>query len=198
MMSPHVVKKRHPDGSFTEYTYAFRGGPRVPLLLTDPGFEEARQAAIARHKENEGRRIAADRLAAAADAVTAGSAPPEVTALASRLVRNARVRSARRRLPCEMTIPAVVETLQRQGMRCAVSGLPFDLAFNLAGVHARNMYAPSLDRLDNRKGYVPSNVRIVLTAVNYAINEWGMDDYLKICRAVVAAFPLPPAADPSP
>lgn len=190
---PHIIRKKLANGSTAEYAYAFRGGPRVPFPRDHPDFEAERAKLIETARADEGVRVAKRRIRANLKA--AGVKAQEVQELASKLVRNARYRAARRRLPCELTVPAIEELLLNQKMVCAVSGLPFDLTFNLAKAHARNMYAPSLDRLDNRKGYVVGNVRVVLAAINYAINEWGLDEYLKICKAVAAVPRLAPTGD---
>jgi hypothetical protein len=56
---------------------------------------------------------------------------------------------------------------------------------------------PSLDRIDNNGGYTHDNVRIVLHCVNIGINEWGVENYLYVCRAVanhcaIMALTIPP------
>jgi len=54
--------------------------------------------------------------------------------------------------------------------RCAVTGLPFDMDVTLMEGAGRlqNMNAPSLDRKDSSKGYVPGNIQVVLEWVNQA------------------------------
>lgn len=54
------------------------------------------------------------------------------------------------------------ELWKQQDGRCAYTGVPFDLRRSTV----RPMAAPSLDRIDNEKGYVPGNVQFVCTAVN--------------------------------
>lgn len=58
------------------------------------------------------------------------------------------------------------------GGRCAVSGLPFSLDKVGTG-KAQRPFAPSPDRIDRSKGYVPSNVRLVCVMANFAMNAWG-------------------------
>ena len=48
---------------------------------------------------------------------------------------------------------------------CAITRLPFDLADN--GL-SRNAYAPSLDRIDHKKGYTKNNTQVVLFGYNVA------------------------------
>jgi hypothetical protein len=53
--------------------------------------------------------------------------------------------------------------------RCAVSGLDFSEA-HVGGGRARRLYAPSLDRIDPRRGYEPDNVRLVCEVADFAMN----------------------------
>jgi len=66
--------------------------------------------------------------------------------------------------------------------RCAVSGLSFSMApFDFALV--KRPYGPSLDRIDAQKGYVRGNVRLVCTAVNFGLGQWGDEVFLPIAEA---------------
>ena len=57
--------------------------------------------------------------------------------------------------------------------KCELTGLPFDF---YSTDFSRNPYAPSLDRKDSsNKAYSESNTRVVLFAVNAALNEWGLE-----------------------
>lgn len=57
---------------------------------------------------------------------------------------------------------------------CELTGYPFDLTpCDVKGV--RKFNGPSVDRIDNDKGYTYDNIRIVLSIVNYAMNIWGED-----------------------
>lgn len=56
---------------------------------------------------------------------------------------------------------------------CEMTGVPFDLT-PPQGSH-RRFNAPSLDRIDPKKGYTYDNVRVVLCLVNIALNDWGED-----------------------
>jgi len=58
--------------------------------------------------------------------------------------------------------------------KCELTGLPFNLQPTLKN-HV-NPYAPSLDRIDsNNRDYSVKNTRVVLAAVNAALNEWGLE-----------------------
>lgn len=73
-----------------------------------------------------------------------------------------------------------------QDFKCALSGMPFDVAANLEKEFSRNPYMPSLDRIESRGGYTNENTRVVLSALNYAINEWGLDIYKTIAANVLS------------
>lgn len=68
---------------------------------------------------------------------------------------------------------------------CALTGLPFSFNGARRG-HKYDPYSPSVDRIDNSRGYHPDNCRVVLTAVNVALNHWGYDVFLPIARALAA------------
>lgn len=61
---------------------------------------------------------------------------------------------------------------------CEVSGFLLDNTPS-AG---RKFNAPSLDRIDPKRGYVYENVRIVAFAVNAAMGDWGEDAFKQIMK----------------
>jgi hypothetical protein len=67
--------------------------------------------------------------------------------------------------------------------KCQLTGLPFD--FSPSKISFRNLYAPSLDRIDSNKGYSKDNVRIVLSSVNTALGEHTDEEMLPILEAMV-------------
>jgi hypothetical protein len=65
---------------------------------------------------------------------------------------------------------------------CEMTGLPFDL--ESGGKKGKyNPYAPSIDRKIPGSHYTPENCRMVLIAINIAVNAWGEEIYRKIARA---------------
>jgi hypothetical protein len=63
---------------------------------------------------------------------------------------------------------------------CELTGLPF----NLNGDRAWD--TPSLDRIDPKKGYIYSNVRVVCRAINCALGSWGEEALEKVVHAWLA------------
>ena len=68
------------------------------------------------------------------------------------------------------------------GGRCMLSGIEFRTTQVGSGA-ARRPYAPSLDRIDATLPYSRANCRIVLQAVNFALNSFGDDVFLEVARA---------------
>jgi len=105
---------------------------------------------------------------------------------ARRLGKTVRTRAAQQyRVPCEIDARWILQRIIKQGDRCAVSGVAFSYDRGLPTKDGRNPRAPSVDRVDCSKGYVPSNCRIVLLAVNVALNLWGDAQFIEICRRTI-------------
>lgn len=102
------------------------------------------------------------------------------------ILNNSRGRAKARGLNFNLTLLDVYEMLDRQRWRCAVSGLPFKTAQQKNKSDPRSAFTPSIDRINNLKGYSVNNCRLVLSAINYGMNEWGEDQYYSIALAVVA------------
>lgn len=76
----------------------------------------------------------------------------------------------------------ILEMISRQGARCALTELEFDVSPSRSG-RGHAPFRPSIDRIDSTKGYTPENCRIVCFAVNAGLNAWGDEAFLKIARA---------------
>lgn len=104
-------------------------------------------------------------------------------AAAKKMLVNATGRTKKKGMESSIDVDTIIDMLRRQSFRCAVTLLPFDLEWRKKSGAARNAFAPSLDRIDNSLGYSRENCRIVLSAVNYAMNEWGLETYIAIADA---------------
>ncbi len=67
--------------------------------------------------------------------------------------------------------------------RCQVTGIKFDLKPSIDGKHS-NPFAPSIDKINPKRGYVKKNCQVVLHAVNQAKGEMSMREYKKITERI--------------
>jgi Mrr N-terminal domain len=81
----------------------------------------------------------------------------------------------------------LLELWQRCGGRCAVTKLPFSEEKVGLG-KAKRAFAPSIDKIDPAGFYTLDNCRLVMVAINFAINSWGLAVYRKLARAAIAAM----------
>jgi hypothetical protein len=70
------------------------------------------------------------------------------------------------------------------GGSCRLTGRPFRETQVGAGT-AKKPFAPSLDRIDPTKPYPRENCRLVLQAVDFALNSWGDEVFEEITLAAV-------------
>ena len=101
------------------------------------------------------------------------------TGRARHLVDQARLRARRRDVPCSVRWRSVKVILERG--HCQATGLPFVLT---GGFGTRvHPFSPSLDRIDQRYGYTPTNTRVVVTAFNVGRNGWDDGVYATVALA---------------
>lgn len=87
---------------------------------------------------------------------------------------NAEVRSK----SWNITAEQASEALERQGFRCALSGLPISASGDLDKMTA------SLDRIDNSIGYEPGNIQWVHKDVNMLRGALTIEKFLELCDLV--------------
>ena len=93
--------------------------------------------------------------------------------------------NAKRRANCTIT-REWIENKLNLGV-CEITGISFDLEPTLE--FDSNPYAPSLDKINpKQKEYTPENTRVVLTAVNKALNEYGEKAMLPILKAMIKSI----------
>lgn len=102
---------------------------------------------------------------------------------ASTLMISVGMRCRKGNLPMEIDA-AWAQAILENGV-CQVSGIPFD--FGKHPSTRRNPFGPSVDQIVAGKGYTLENSRIVLTALNLALCEWGVDTYVQIAQEVLRA-----------
>lgn len=82
----------------------------------------------------------------------------------------------------DITTEYMVELWERQRGRCHYSGIELQTPTYGSG---RNLYGPSIDRIRPEKGYTKGNVVWASFICNIGKSDLPVDDYIKICRAVV-------------
>jgi hypothetical protein len=98
-----------------------------------------------------------------------------------RMVRGARQRAARKGLEFAINVDWV---RKRWTGKCELSGIEFKA--EPPGTPGQRMFAPSIDRIDSSKGYVPDNCRIILWALNAAKSDGTDDKLMSILRALIS------------
>ena len=123
-------------------------------------------------------------MSLATDFVATYGRRTRIERIATKLAYNMRTRCIGSGIEITITAVDIIEMLREQRMRCALSGIRFDPDAKRDEGVSRNPLGASIDRIDSRRGYVKGNVRLVLTSVNYGLNEWGTDHYKTVCHAV--------------
>lgn len=104
---------------------------------------------------------------------------PAVRVALLRLWRNARSRARASQLTWALGVDDFWRLVAASNGLCAVTAMPFCITSE-----SRYPFKASIDRLDNSTGYSIGNCRLVLMAVNYAMNVWGED----LFRAVALSY----------
>ena len=101
-------------------------------------------------------------------------------------ILNYRLQSCRKRakdkgLDFELKIESLMHLYSKQNGKCALTGLLFEFDFN--DNFSKRPFSPSVDRINSKLGYTKDNVRLVCSAVNSALSEYGDDVFDIICQA---------------
>lgn len=99
------------------------------------------------------------------------------------MLSSAKSRAKKKFLDFNLTKLWVIQKLEAGC--CELSGIPFD--FTRSEKSNFNPLSPSIDRIDNSKGYTFDNCRVILTALNVALSEYGLDLYIKIAKKVISS-----------
>ena len=96
----------------------------------------------------------------------------------------AKSRARRTGLECEEDLAGwALATMEAQGHCCLLSGVPFSLEVLGHGAAPRP-YAPSIDRIDARRGYIADNIRIICWAANLLLGTWGDEPAMKVAIGI--------------
>jgi len=99
------------------------------------------------------------------------------------LLLSAKHRSIKKGVPCtiieeDIHIPAV----------CPVLGIPIEKRFNADGKKGAYPNSPSLDRIDNLKGYEKGNVQVISSKANSMKNSASPEELLKFAYWVILTY----------
>lgn len=100
-------------------------------------------------------------------------------ALLRSIKKNARARG----LAVEINARDILELFDNSDLRCTISNIDFD--FSKLDTESRcRPFAPSIDRINSKRGYTKDNIRLVCFAVNYAMSDWGLPVLERIAQGI--------------
>jgi hypothetical protein len=117
-------------------------------------------------------RIVTEMQTAVSGYTTSETVTPAVKALLLRRLSSAKSRKSRDGIECHLTIDDLLEMYAEAQGRCAVSGVPFDIA-NDDDKKWRRPFRPSIDRINADGHYTRENTRLVCSLMNFAMGAWG-------------------------
>jgi hypothetical protein len=97
------------------------------------------------------------------------------------LVKNIEKKCRKERLAFDLDADWLASRLTKG--RCELTGLPFTMTTVSA-----EAYSPSVDRIRAGQGYTKDNCRVVLYALNMAMNSYGLEIFVPIAEALVARY----------
>lgn len=77
---------------------------------------------------------------------------------------------------CNITYDNVWDIAQKQGMKCAYTGLNLDFR------EVRKLYKPSIDRIDSSKGYTNDNIQLTIFWANQAKSDLDNELFLDLIK----------------
>ncbi|MGH7039895.1 MAG: hypothetical protein ACREE4_13740 [Stellaceae bacterium] len=96
-------------------------------------------------------------------------------------LKTTRASCRRRGVVMEITTDDVVALFEAQSGRCVLTGRT--LLWGTKGVQRDTL---SIDRIDQSRGYVLGNVRLVTYQANFARNRFSDEELFEFCKAVLA------------
>ena len=163
MKFKYVRKETTRHGKTVYYLRRENDGERIRIQgdYGSPAFIKAYGLALAGIPTSKYRKFATPRREAA------------IRAAMSRAVDRAKDRAKKRQFGFDITHDWIMAEVLSQDMKCALTRIPFYFGDDIET--RRNPYAPSIDRVDCKRGYTRDNVRIVIFAVNIMLSDWGED-----------------------
>lgn len=104
-----------------------------------------------------------------------------------KLVARAKQLSNKKGLDFDLDNEFVFDLWKEQEGTCKRTGLPLDVKSGT--IQVRNRMGPSLDRVDNTKGYTRENVELVCAQYNAGKAAYTPEEFAEICRAFLSNNP---------
>lgn len=92
----------------------------------------------------------------------------------------AQSRARKKNIQYELNPEMIEICIMFQQNKCAITGIEFN--HNIDENYNCRPFAPSIDRIENSKGYVLDNIQIVCNMVNKAKNIYKMEIFDEMCR----------------
>lgn len=103
--------------------------------------------------------------------------------LATTMHLSARQRARKKGIEYQLSPTTIEALIKMQGERCKLTGIRFE--YQHSEKYNKRPWVPSIDRIDNSRGYTFDNVHIVCHVVNLAKNILDLEDFDHMCRARV-------------
>jgi hypothetical protein len=98
------------------------------------------------------------------------------------IFHSVRQSAAKRGIAFNITREQIAALLNAAEWKCAQTGIAFDLTTG----QGRRPFGPTVDRIDNSRGYELSNIQVVCNVYNYAKSTFSHDDVLRFATALTA------------
>lgn len=102
--------------------------------------------------------------------------------LSARMMISAKGRAKLKGLDFDLTADWIEERIAAGS--CEVTGIKFDVSQDTRRNKSRNPWMPSLDRIDNTKGYTKDNVQVVVWLYNAAKGEFSREEFMTLVAAL--------------
>lgn len=102
------------------------------------------------------------------------------------LLKGAKDRSTRRGLEFDLTEGWLYNRAKSHDFCCEITGIRFKLSDDDDEMlFCGGFYIPSLDRIDNNRGYTKDNVRIISSTINRMVGPYSDQRFMLFCKAVL-------------
>lgn len=175
-LAKHIDRMRTRHGKIIFYFRNGRGGRiRLPNEYGTPEFWEAYEAAL--KMKNDGIEAVASLRLYNPDMAPKG----RIGKALLKSVNAAKQRAKEKNLPFDLDYDWAVEQVEKNEFSCALTGIKFFSSWN-GPAGKCNPMIPSIDRIVPSLGYVKSNCRVVLFAINAMLLDWGEDLFLTVAN----------------